>query len=104
MDIPMNTKDNKQSRMDQFVKYILDQFAAGKESAEIYDESRCNLSDLPGISESEARQLARMFTAKGYHAKAYYIDCPHHGFRRVTIATYVLDGRCHNCSHSDVWG
>ena len=103
IDIPQNEKDDKKSRMDKFVEFVLDGLKKGN-SATIYDESRCNCDKIPGISYGEARELASMFCGKGYHAKAYYIDCPCHGFRSVTIANYVLNSHEARCAHSEVWG
>ena len=104
MNIPENTKDDKCERMDRFVEYVLKELTQS-DYAEIYDEARCNgeRSGLPGITYSEARELARMFAAKGYHASAYYIDCPSHGFRNVTISRHVCQESCHRCSHTEVW-
>lgn len=102
IEIPANNKDDSKSRMERFVEYVVNKLKCS-DSVEIADDSQFNDKGIPGISCAEARELARLFGGKGYHAKAYYIDYPSHGFRHVTIAKYVMQGSEHRCSHSEVW-
>lgn len=103
IDIPQNVNDDKKSRMDTFVEHVVNALKT-EPYVKICDDSHCNAKGVPGISYSEARQLARMFCDKGYHAAAYYIDCPSHGFRHVIISTYVQSDSSARCSHTEVWG
>jgi hypothetical protein len=101
-EIPVNDGDNAKSRMDKFVEYAVKRL--NKDGyAQISDEPRCNEEGVPGISYSEARELVRMFAAKSYHASAYYIDFPLHGFRYVTISKGVCQASSARCSHTSVW-
>ena len=102
MDIPENDNDNRKSRMDKFVEYVVNELKRS-DSAVIWDDWRCNDKDVPGITYPEARSLAEMFAEKGYHARAYYIDVPSHGFRSVEISKHVQRAHTANCAHSEVW-
>lgn len=100
MTIPNNTRDNSAERMERFTEYIV-RTLEKKNSATIYD-ANCGYGECIGINETEARQLAKLFCDKGYHAKAYYIRG--YGFRWIEIATYVMSPGSALKSYSEVWG
>lgn len=103
INIPQNDSDNSKSHMDKFVEYVLKRFATDG-SAELYSAgSICYSSSLPypGITEGEARQLARLFAEKGYHASAYFVHG--RGFSYVTISKYVQDSSYAAMSHTEKW-
>ena len=102
MEIPVNTQDNAKSRMDQFVQFVVDGLK-DNDSVKILDYTGGNDDKVPGITYDEAKELSRMFGAKGYHASAYYIDCPSHGFRWVTISKHICHESSARFSHTEVW-
>ena len=103
-EIPQNDNDDKQARMDKFIRYVLEGLNGSSGSVDVGDYSDGNDGKAPGISEREAEELARLFIDKGYHASFYYIDYPRHGFRWVKISKSVLHPHTANCSHTIIIG
>lgn len=83
IDIPENTKNDAEERIEGFVKKVLAQFDEGRDSA-----CKAELSFREdGITQKEAQTIAEMFVGKNYHAALRY---DHGGFSELQINAHVI--------------